>query len=142
MSTDNITFNLSRDFLDGVTLVQPPPVQSNQEIKLSGGVHFLPSSPDKKLHTVVVSVGIGTNEKDPPFIRGGWRFLFSTSQAFEPEKNPNNDFLRQLLMIGTSKLMVVVNGLLMHANLPILPIDGRSLANANIVQGEQQPPVA
>ena len=68
-------FNISRDFLDGISLTQPNQPDSQNELKANGGLHFLPSSPDGTMHTAVVSFTLQFEGQEQPFAQGGWRFL-------------------------------------------------------------------
>ena len=38
-------FNISRDFLDGISLTQPNQPDSQNELKANGGLHFLTFQP-------------------------------------------------------------------------------------------------
>ena len=114
-------FDISRDYLDGILLQQPGSRDSKSEIKASGQLHFLPSSPDGTMHTAVVSFALSLGETEQPFARGGWRFLFTTDSRFEPKADSNNQFFHGLLMLGTGKIMAQLNNLCMHANLPLIP---------------------
>lgn len=124
-------FDISRDFLDGIMVTHPTPNQDQKnEIKAGGGLHFLPSSPDGKLHTAVAGLALTLGNGDKPFARGGWKFLFTTDEKFDPKENPNDPFLKSLLVLGTSKVMAIINPTLLHANLPLVPIDTTQLAQA------------
>jgi hypothetical protein len=122
--------DLSRDYLDALLLQHPPPKEGNPEVKVNGGLHFLPSSPDKKLHTAVASFALNLEGEERPFAQGGWRFLFTSSEAFDPEQNSGHPFLRQLLVLGTTKIMTVINPLCLHANMPVIPIDPNRMAQS------------
>lgn len=122
--------DISRDFLDGMLIQHPNPGEGKGEVKANGGLHFLPSSPDGKLHTAVATFELSMDDQDKPFARGGWRFLFTSDESFAPNENPNHPFLKQLLVIGTTKVMTVLNPLCLHANMPITPIDPNRMANA------------
>jgi hypothetical protein len=121
--------DISRDFLDGIMLNQPPVQKDgNVEIRAGGQLHFLPSSPDGTMHTAVVGFALftgaeGQQQNEKPFAQGGWRFLFTTDEKFDPKANPNHPFFGSMLMIGSGKIMAVLNGLCMHANLPLIPFD-------------------
>ena len=135
-------FHLSRDFLDGIMLQHPPAQAGSPEIRAGGQLHFLPSSPDKTMHTAIVSFALfsgqpaaGTTEQ--PFARGGWRILFTTSAAFDPVKDPENKFFNDLLVLGAGKLMAQFNNLLMHAHMPIIPFD----ASRMVTQRQPAPAV-
>jgi hypothetical protein len=124
-------FDLSRDFLDGIHVTHPPPQGDKEpQVNANGGLRFLPSSPDGKLHTVIAMFGLAVSGEEQPFMQGGWRFLFTTDEKFEPEKSAGEPFLQQLLMIGATKLLTVMNNLCMHANLPIMPINIAQLVQA------------
>jgi hypothetical protein len=123
-------FDISRDFLDGIMLTQPPvQKEGNVEIRAGGQLHFLPSSPDGTMHTAIVAFALFTGAEgkqaanEQPFARGGWRFLFTTDEKFDPKANPNHPFFNSMLMIGSGKIMAVLNTLCMHANLPLIPFD-------------------
>jgi hypothetical protein len=122
-------FDISRDFLDGILLQQPASREGKSEIRASGQLHFLPSSPDGTMHTAVVSFSlfIGDNEQQP-FARGGWRFLFTTDARFDPTKEPNHEFFSGLLVLGSGKIMAQLNNLCMHANLPLIPFEPNRMA--------------
>jgi len=121
-------FDLSRDHLDGILLQQPTRKEGQSQIKASGGLHFLPSSPDGTMHTAVVSFSLQVEGNEQPFARAGWRFLYTTDERFEPEQAADNAFLRQLLVLGANKILTVINGCCLHANLPLVPIDASQLA--------------
>lgn len=132
-------FDISRDYLDGIMLTQPGPQkdQANVEIRAGGQLHFLPSSPDGTMHTAIVAFALFTgpeSQNEQPFARGGWRFLFTTDERFDPKANLNHQFFASMLMIGSGKIMAVLNGLCMHANLPLIPFD------PNRMQVQQQAP--
>ena len=134
-------FDLSRDFLDGIMLMQPQvqPGSTNAEIRAGGQLHFLPSSPDGTMHTAIVAFAltVGANEQNP-FARGGWRFLFTTDEKFDPKQDPENPFFGQLLMLGAGKIMAQLNNLAMHANLPLIPFEPRSMQLQRAPQGDAQ----
>ncbi|MFW5882537.1 MAG: hypothetical protein ACOCVS_02780 [Planctomycetota bacterium] len=124
-------FDISRDFLDGIAMQQPNKGNTgNGEIKVNGGLHFLPSSPDGTMHTAIVSLGLLVDGQEQPFARGGWRILFTTDEKFDPKQQSNNQFYRTLMVLGCSKLVAQVNNLCMHANLPLMPFDANQLAAA------------
>jgi hypothetical protein len=116
-------FDLSRDFLDGIVVQHPQFKGTDPQIRAGGQLHFLPSSPDGTMHTAVVSFGLFAGEGDQPFARGGWRFLFTSSEKCDPKEHQNDAFMSSLLMVGTGKIMVQLNNLLMHAGLPMIPFD-------------------
>jgi hypothetical protein len=130
-------FDISRDFLDGLMLQQPQIGEGNAEIRASGQLHFLPSSPDGTMHTAIVGFAlfIGPESKDAkPFAQGGWRFLFTTDARFDPKADPQNQFFANMLVIGSGKVMVLLNNLCMHAGLPLIPFD----PNRMFLQAPQQ----
>ena len=116
-------FDISRDFLDGILLQQPTARDGKGEIRASGQLHFLPSSPDGTMHTAIVGFALLVGEGDQAFARGGWRFLFTTDAAFDPTKDTENPFFSHLLTLGAGKIMAQLNNLCMHANLPLIPFE-------------------
>jgi hypothetical protein len=133
--------DISRDFLDALSLVHPPPLNGREQLSANGGIRFLPSSPDGKLHTVVAVFTLAVKQGDPPFAQGGWRFLFTSAEKFAPEKSPEHPFLKQLLVVGTGKLVTAINNLCLLANLPILPIDiGRLVFSPRPAAAAAPPP--
>lgn len=124
-----MSFDLSRDFLDGIVL-QHPQVPAGQEaqIRAGGQLHFMPSSPDGTMHTAVVSFALFVGTGDQPFARGGWRFLFNSDTKVDPREHQNDPFMAQLLVVGAGKVMVQMNNLLMHAGLPMIPFDPTQMA--------------
>ncbi len=116
-------FDISRDFLDGLMIQQPTSREGQAEIKAAGQLHFLPSSPDGTMHTAIVTFQLSLGAQEQPFARAGWRFLFTTSAAFEPKNDPNHAFFGNLLVVGAGKIMVQLNNLAMHANLPLIPFE-------------------
>lgn len=118
-----MNFDISRDFLDGLMLQQPTQRDGQAEIKAAGQLHFLPSSPDGTMHTAIVSFHLALGDVEQPFARGGWRFLFTSDQSFDPKSNPNHPFFGNLLVLGAGKLMAQFNNLAMHANLPLIPFE-------------------
>lgn len=127
--------DISRDFLDGILLQHPQPVEGKGEVKVNAGLQFLPSSPDGKLHTAVATFMLVVDGNEHPFARGGWRFLFTSSEKFVPQENTQNEFLRQILALGISKITTVLNPLCLHANLPVIPIDAARVVQAAQAQG-------
>ncbi len=130
-------FDVSRDFLDGIMLQQPQVGEGNAEIRAAGQLHFLPSSPDGTMHTAIVSFAlfIGPESKDAkPFAQGGWRFLFTTDAKFDPKSDPQNQFFGNILVVGSGKIMALLNNLCLHAGLPLIPFDPSRM----FVQGGQQ----
>lgn len=131
MTTANPGFDLSRDFLDGLLIQQPQQAGAGKgEVKANGNLHFLPSSPDGTMHTAVVSFSLQVDGSEHPFARAGWRFLFTTEQAFEPAKNSENPFFQSLMMVGIGKILTQLNNLCMHANLPLVPFQPQQLVRA------------
>lgn len=135
-------FDISRDFLDGLSLSHPKPSEGKGEVKVNANLQFLPSSPDGRLHTAVVTFGLHVDGESNPFARGGWRFLFTTDEEFAPKETSNEEFFRHLLISGVSKITTVLNPLCMHANLPIIPIEANRLVNKARPQSEGQGPSA
>ena len=135
-------FDISRDQLDGIALQQPAKSEGSTEININGGMPFLPSSPDKTMHTAIVSLTLQLKGQEQPFARGGWRILFTSSEAFNPAEEQGHPFTRQLLMLGTSKVIAQINNLCMHANLPLLPFDAAQFAKAAEQQRQQNAPGA
>ena len=123
-------FDVSRDFLDGLVLQQPQTKEGKGEIRASGQLHFLPSSPDGTMHTAVVSFGLLSEGTEQPFARAGWRFLFTTSTSFDPKSDPEHAFFQSLMLVGIGKIMTLLNGLCMHANLPLVPFQPQQLMRA------------
>jgi len=138
--TDAPAFDISRDFLDGIVLQQPPPSREGEgkgEIRANGQLHFLPSSPDGTMHTAVVSFALLSEGTDQPFARAGWRFLFTTDRSFDPKADAENAFFQGVMMVGIGKIMTLMNNLCMHANLPLVPFQPQQL-----VRAAKQPPAA
>jgi hypothetical protein len=134
----DIQFDVSRDFLDGIALSHPAaPKEGQAEIKANGQLHFLPSSPDGTMHTAVVAFALTLGDQEQAFARAGWRFLFTTSVAFDPNQNQQHQFFSSLLMVGAGKIMVALNTLCMHANLPLIPFEPSQMQ----VQRNQVAPV-
>lgn len=138
MSTDP-GFDVSRDFLDGIVLQQPQSKEGKGEIRASGQLHFLPSSPDGTMHTAIVSFALLTEGVEQPFARAGWRFLFTTSKSFDPKSDNENPFFQSMMMVGIGKIMTLMNNLCMHANLPLVPFQPQQLVRA---ASKGQPPAA
>ena len=140
--TDAPTFDISRDFLDGIVLQQPPPARDGKgEIRANGQLHFMPSSPDGTMHTAVVSFALLAEGTDQPFARAGWRFLFTTDRSFDPKSDAENAFFQGVMMVGIGKIMTLMNNLCMHANLPLVPFQPQQLVR-NAKQPTGQPPAA
>jgi hypothetical protein len=129
-------FDISRDYLDGIMLQQPVNREGKNEIRASGQLHFLPSSPDGTMHTAVVGFALMIgDDQAQPFARGGWRFLFTTDAAFDPTKDTENPFFGNLLALGAGKIMAQLNNLCMHANLPLIPFQpGQMVMNKQAQQ--------
>lgn len=136
----SMKFDISRDYLDGILLQHPPKSEQQAEIKVGGGLHFLPSSPDGTMHTAVVSFSLQIDGQEQPFARGGWRFLFTTDEAFDPKSAPQDGFVRNLLILGSHKVLTVLNNLCLNANMPLIPVDPQALAQSAAPAGA--PPVA
>jgi len=132
--------DISREFLDAISLQHPVVQEGKEKINANGGLHFLPSSPDGTLHTVVAVLALTVEGAETPFAQGGWRFLFTSDEKFEPQQSTDHPFLQQLMMVGTSKVLTLLNNLCLHANLPILPIDLQRMYAAQQRQGAAQPP--
>jgi hypothetical protein len=116
-------FDISRDFLDGLMLQQPPTREGLGEIRAAGQLHFLPSSPDGTMHTAVAAFALFIANAEQPFARGGWRFLFTTDSKFDPKAGSNDPFFQHVMVLGTGKIMAQLNNLCMHANLPLIPFE-------------------
>ncbi|HYE03911.1 MAG TPA: hypothetical protein VEL07_00200 [Planctomycetota bacterium] len=116
-------FDISRDFLDGIALQQPQKRDATAEVQAKGQLRFLPSSPDGTLHTAVVEFALTVDPNAPPFARAGWRFLFTSSETFDPKADPQNPFFASMMMVGIGKVLVAINTLCMHANLPLVPFE-------------------
>lgn len=137
-------FDISRDFLDGILLQQPPTREALGEIRAAGQLHFLPSSPDGTMHTAVAAFALflgkdkGDNKGEQPFARGGWRFLFTTDSSFDPKAGSDHPFFQSLMVLGTGKIMAQINNLCMHANLPLIPFEpGRMVQPQAATQAQQ-----
>jgi hypothetical protein len=132
-------FDVSRDFLDGIVLQQPQSKEGKGEIRASGQLHFLPSSPDGTMHTAVVSFALLTEGVEQPFARAGWRFLFTTTAKYDPKGDTEHPFFQSMMMVGIGKIMTLMNNLCMHANLPLVPFQPQQLVRA---AAKAQPPVS
>ena len=121
-------FDISRDFLDGIMLQHPPQGEGSQEVAVNGGLHFLPSSPDGTMHTAVVSFALKIQGQEHPFAKAGWRFLFTSSETWDPKADQGNQFLGNLMLAGASRVVTVLNNLCLNANMPLLPISPERLA--------------
>ena len=133
-------FDISRDFLDGVMIQQPPSREGLNEIRAAGQLHFLPSSPDGTMHTAVAAFALFIGQAEQPFARGGWRFLFTTDAKFDPKAGSNDPFFQHLMVLGTGKIMAQINNLCMHANLPLIPFEPGRMVTQQAPQSAQQPP--
>jgi len=133
-----MNFDLRRDFLDGIMLQHPTTTEGKGEIRAGGQLHFLPSSPDGTMHTAVVTFALTLDEQEQPFARGGWRFLFTSDEAFDPKTNSQHPFFSQLLMVGAGKIMAQLNNLTMHAGLPLIPFEPQRMLVAQGQQAAQQ----
>lgn len=123
-------FDVSRDFLDGIVLQQPQSKEGKGEIRASGQLHFLPSSPDGTMHTAVVSFALLSEGVEQPFARAGWRFLFTTNSKYDPKNDAEHPFFQSMMMVGIGKIMTLMNNLCMHANLPLVPFQPQQLVRA------------
>lgn len=132
--------DFSRDFLDGILLQHPQPGSDGKnDVKVNAGVQFLPSSPDGKLHTAIVTFTLHMEGAQQPFARGGWRFLFTSDEPFKPQENGSHPFVKQMLSMGITKITTVLNPLCLHANMPVLPVDAnRMIQSAEIQQQQKQ----
>jgi hypothetical protein len=135
-------FDISRDFLDGLLIQQPPSREGLAEIRAGGQLHFLPSSPDGTMHTAVVAFALFVGASDQPFARGGWRFLFTSDSPFDPKQVKDLPFYSTLMMIGTGKIMVQINNLCMHANLPLIPFEPNQMRTQPALAAGAAPSVA
>jgi hypothetical protein len=132
-------FDISRDFLDGLMIQQPPSREGLSEIRAAGQLHFLPSSPDGTMHTAVTAFALFIGQAEQPFARGGWRFLFTTDSKFDPKGGSNDPFFQHLMVLGTGKIMAQLNNLCMHANLPLIPFEPGRMVTQQAPQQAQQP---
>jgi hypothetical protein len=122
-----MNLDISRDFLDGIMLQQPPARDGKGEMRANGQLHFLPSSPDGTMHTAVVTFALNVEGQEQAFARAGWRFLFTSDEKFDPKSDGQNPFFQSVMMIGMSKIMALINTMCMHANLPLVPFDPQRL---------------
>ena len=83
-------FSVNRDFLDGILVQHPNQQGADQEVRANANLHFLPSSPDGTMHTAVAALTFHMGDNEQPFISGGWRFLFSSDEKFNPKKPKTN----------------------------------------------------
>jgi hypothetical protein len=125
-----MNFDISRDYLDGIMLQQPPARDGKGEVRANGQLHFMPSSPDGTMHTAVVTFSLMNEGQDQPFAKAGWRFLFTTDSRFDPKNEPETPFFQSLMMVGMGKIMAVLNNLCMHANLPLVPFEPERLVRS------------
>ena len=130
-------FDVSRDFLDGVLLQHPANNDGKQDVQANANLQFLPSSPDGTMHTAIVSLRITVEGSDKPFAHGGWRFLYTTNEAFDAKENAGHPFLQRILVAGSSKILAVLNPLCMHANMPLIPLDTTSMVRGLQEQAQQ-----
>ena len=130
-------FDISRDFLDAVMVQHPVQGEANKEVKVNSGMHFLPSSPDGTMHTAIISFALQIDGQEQPFAKAGWRFLFTSSEAFEPKEAKDEPFLQHLLIAGRTKVLAVLNPLCLHANMPLIPLDPARIAAAHQQQQQQ-----
>lgn len=120
-------FDLSRDFLDTLSVRRPAPPKGQGGLKMNANMRFLPSSPDGTMHTAIVVFTLQIDSEEQFYAQGAWRFLFTTDAKYDPSREPENDFLRGIMVQGVSKIMAVMNPLFMHANLPVVPFDPNRL---------------
>lgn len=120
-------FSIVRDILDGVLFQHPVPKTQNSEVRANSGIQFLPSNEDNTVHTAIVSFALMLEGNEKPYAQAGWRFLFKTDEAFDPKTSQQNPFFAQLLVIGGSKLIAVLNNLCLHANMPMVPFSADHL---------------
>ena len=128
-------FDLVRDFLDALNVTHPKPTEGQAEVKANVGIRFLPSSPDKTMHTAQVQVTLSLDDPQQPFVNGLWRFMIRSDEACEIEEHKGDMFFNQILAHGATKVLIQVNNLCMHANMPIIPLDGQQLL-AQVQAGE------
>ncbi len=129
------TYDISRDFLDGI-LLQQPQAREGKEIRANGSLHFLPSSPDGTMHTAIVTFELGAEGSEQPFARAGWRFLFTSDVSVDPKADSQGKFFQDLMMVGMGKIMVQLNNLCMHANLPLVPFEPQRLVRSGKPPGQ------
>ncbi len=128
--------DVTRDFLDGLHFEKPKMKSADEEIKANANVQFLPSSPDGTMHTAIVTLRFHTSSEEQPFAFGGWRYLFTTDEKFDPSENKNNPALRGMLVQGCGKIMTVLNPLCLHGNMPLIPFEPSAMARAAQQQAE------
>lgn len=132
-----ISFDVSRDFLDGILLQQPQIRPEQQQIHASAQVHFLPSSPDGTMHTAVVALALQVEGAQQPFAQAGWRFLFTSDAKVDPKQEAQHQFFQGMMTVGLGKIMTVINSLCMHGNMPLVPFEpGRLVRSARPADGE------
>lgn len=130
--------DVTRDFLDGLHFEKPKMKSAQEEIKANANMQFLPSSPDGTMHTAVVTLRFNTESEEKPFCYGGWRFLFTTSESFDPSSDPQNPTLRGILINACGKIMAVLNPLCLHGNMPLIPFEASAMVRAAQQQAAQQ----
>ena len=84
-------FDISRDFLDGLSLQHPKPSEGKGEVKVNANLQFLPSSPDGRLHTAVVTFGLHVEGEKThlPAVAG---VFCSPPMRPLPKRNPTKNF--------------------------------------------------
>jgi hypothetical protein len=132
-----MNLDISRDYLDGVMLQQPGNKDAKGEIRASGQLHFLPSSPDGTMHTAVVAFALTSDNNEQPFARAGWRFLFTSSTSYDPKVDTENQFFGQMMMIGMGKIMAILNSLCLHANMPLVPFEPSRMSKPTMTSPEK-----
>jgi hypothetical protein len=132
-----MNLDISRDYLDGIMLQQPGNKDGKGEIRASGQLHFMPSSPDGTMHTAVVAFALTMDQNEQPFARAGWRFLFTSAASYDPKTDGENPFFGQVMMIGMGKIMAVMNTLCLHANMPLIPFEPSRMARPTTTPPEK-----
>jgi hypothetical protein len=111
---------------------KPKMKSADEEIKANANMQFLPSSPDGTMHTAVVTLRFVTASQEKPFSYGGWRFLFTTNEKFDPGGNQKHPALRGMLINGCGKIMTVLNPMCLHGNMPLIPFEASAMARAAV----------
>ncbi len=127
---------VTRDFLDGLHFEKPKMKAANEEIKANANMQFLPSSPDGTMHTAIVTLRFNTESEEKPFSYGGWRYLFTTDESYDPSNDSGNATLRGILVNGCGKIMTVLNPLCLHGNMPLIPFEASAMVRAAQQQAE------
>ena len=127
---------VTRDFLDGLHFEKPKMKAANEEIKANANMQFLPSSPDGTMHTAIVTLRFHTESEEKPFSYGGWRYLFTTDESYDPSNDSGNATLRGILVNGCGKIMTVLNPLCLHGNMPLIPFEASAMVRAAQQQAE------